>query len=213
MSTTMAWYRDGGPVMHLIAAVGLIGLAIFVERLYLIVVKSKPNRRRFIERVIQLVRSGRIDEAIKECAGSAAVLPDIGLLILRSRSRDEADLQNVADAASLAVLPTLTKRLGYLHAFAITILLLGLFGTAYELQAVFASVGGIAGGDRTAALLAGMAAALNPATFALIIAAALVIGRAYLASQSDSIIEQVQEFSARLINALIDRPDVRLGHR
>jgi hypothetical protein len=27
------------------------------------------------------------------------------------------------------------------------------------------------------------------------------------------IIEQVDEFSVRLVNALIDRPDVRLGHR
>ena len=29
----------------------------------------------------------------------------------------------------------------------------------------------------------------------------------------EAIIEQIREFSARLINALIDRPDVRLGHR
>jgi hypothetical protein len=32
-------------------------------------------------------------------------------------------------------------------------------------------------------------------------------------SQSEMIIEQVDEFSVRLVNALIDRPDVRLGHR
>ena len=32
-------------------------------------------------------------------------------------------------------------------------------------------------------------------------------------SQAESITEQIQEFSVRLINALIDRPDVRLGHR
>ena len=34
-----------------------------------------------------------------------------------------------------------------------------------------------------------------------------------IVSQAESITEQVREFSARLINALIDRPDVRLGHR
>ena len=36
---------------------------------------------------------------------------------------------------------------------------------------------------------------------------------AYLVSQAETIIEQVDEFSVRLINALVDRPDVRLGHR
>jgi hypothetical protein len=41
----------------------------------------------------------------------------------------------------------------------------------------------------------------------------LTIGGGYLVSQSDSITEEIREFSARLINALIDRPDVRLGHR
>jgi biopolymer transport protein ExbB/TolQ len=199
----MAWYRDGGPVMHVISLVALIGLLILIERAYVIVVKSKTNGRRFIERVIQLVRAGRVDEAIKECAGARAAVPDMGLLILRSRSRDEADLQNVADAASLAVLPVLTRRLSYLQAIALTAVLLGLLGTIVDLQRALAEV----------QVAPGIARALNPTAYGLAVAAALVVGRAYLVSQSEFIIEQINEFSARLINALIDRPDVRLGHR
>jgi hypothetical protein len=40
-----------------------------------------------------------------------------------------------------------------------------------------------------------------------------VLAHAYLASQAEAIVEQMDELSVRLINALIDRPDVRLGHR
>jgi len=206
--TMMAWYRNGGPVMHVILLVALIGVVVLVERVYVIVVRSKTNGRRFIERVIQLVRAGRVDEAIKECAGARAALSDMGLLILRSRSRDESDLQNVADAASLAVLPVLTRRLNYLPAIALTVGLLGLLGTIVNVQRVLASsstIGAASGAD--------VAAALTPSAFAVIVATIFVIGRAYLASQSELIIEQINEFSARLINALIDRPDVRLGHR
>jgi len=206
--TMMAWYRNGGPVMHVILLVALIGVVVLVERVYVIVVRSKTNGRRFIERVIQLVRAGRVDEAIKECAGARAALSDMGLLILRSRSRDESDLQNVADAASLAVLPVLTRRLNYLPAVALTVGLLGLLGTIVNVQRVLASSSTIAGASG-----ADVAAALTPSAFAVIVAAIFVIGRAYLASQSELIIEQINEFSARLINALIDRPDVRLGHR
>jgi biopolymer transport protein ExbB/TolQ len=213
MTLTTAWYRDGGPVMHVIAVVGLIGLAIFFERLYTIVIRSKTNGRRFIERVIQLVRAGRVDEAIKECAGAHAAVPDMGLLILRSRSRDEADLENVADAASLAVLPILTRRLNYLPAIATAVVLLGLVGTIASLQHALSATAVPATPERTIGIAAGIAAALNPTGFGLAIAAALVVGRAYLVSQSELIIEQIHEFSARLINALIDRPDVRLGHR
>jgi MFS family permease len=54
------------------------------------------------------------------------------------------------------------------------------------------------------------------AGFALLglgVAAALVLAYAYLGAQAESIAEQMDELSVRLINALIDRPDVRLGHR
>jgi biopolymer transport protein ExbB/TolQ len=209
MTLTMAWYRNGGPVMHVISVVALIGLIILGERLFTIVIRSKTNGRRFIERVIQLVRAGRLDEAIKECAGSRAAVPDMGLLILRSRSRDEVDLQNVADAASLSVLPTLTRRLGYLSAIAVAEALLGVVGAIVNLQRNFPWTGATPAISTASAV----AASLGPIAYALVVAAVLVLGRAYLSSQSELIIEQINEFSARLINALIDRPDVRLGHR
>ena len=209
MTLTMAWYRNGGPVMHVISLVALIGLIILAERLFTIVIRSKTNGRRFIERVIQLVRAGRVDEAIKECAGSRAAVPDMGLLILRSRSRDEVDLQNVADAASLSVLPILTRRLGYLSAIAVAESLLGVVGAIVNLQRNFPWTGGAPAISTASAI----AASLTPIAYALAVAVVLVLGRAYLSSQSELIIEQINEFSARLINALIDRPDVRLGHR
>ena len=209
MTLTMAWYRNGGPVMHVISLVGVIGLAVLVERLFTIVIRSKTNGRRFIERVIQLVRAGRVDEAIKECAGSRAAVPDMGLLILRSRSRDEVDLQNVADAASLSVLPILTRRLGYLSSIAVAEGLLGVVGAIVNLQRSFPWTGAAP----TISIASAIAASLTPIAYALVVAVVLVLGRAYLSSQSELIIEQINEFSARLINALIDRPDVRLGHR
>src|SRR5215510_14159074 len=158
MSTMEAWYREGGPIMLLIALVAVVGLAILIERLYVIVFRSKNNGRVFIERVIQLVRVGRIDEAIKVCAGSTAALPDIGLLILRSRSRDEADLQNVAAAALLFVVPKLTRRLQYLRSLAVSAILLGLLGTARGIHDTL--IGTEAGGAAGVATLAGLGASL-----------------------------------------------------
>ena len=40
MSGILEWYRNGGPIMHFILLVGIIGLAVFLERLYFIVIKS-----------------------------------------------------------------------------------------------------------------------------------------------------------------------------
>jgi len=207
------YFRAGGIIMYPIMVVALIGLAIFIERLYTIVIRSKVNGRAFIERVIQLVRAGKSDDAVKLCQQSNAVLPDMGMLILRSRSRDEADLQNVADAAALAVLPRLTRRLHYLPMLANVATLIGLLGTIVGLQSAFASVGLASAAARSAELAKGISVALYATGFGLATAIPITVAHAYLVSQAEGIIEQVDEFQVRLINALIDRPDVRIGHR
>src|SRR5262249_11570379 len=154
MSSTLDWYREGGPIMIAIALVGAAGIAVFVERLYVIVLRSRNNGRVFIERLIQLVRAGKIDDAIKACAASTAALPDIGLLILRSRSRDETDLQNVAGAAVLSVVPRLTRRLQYLRSLSTVAILAGAFGTLHAAHNALVSAG---------AVLPNLGAALTPA--------------------------------------------------
>ena len=213
MNTVIEWYRNGGMVMNFILVVAVIGLAVFIERFYTIVIKSKINGRAFIDRVVQLVRAGKIDDATKLCAQSKAALPDMGLLILRSRTRDEGDLQNVADAASLSVIPRLTRRLQYLPMLANVATLLGLLGTIFGLRHAFSAVGSASASERSAELARGIAVALNATGFGLMTAVPLSVAHAYLVSQAETIIEQVDEFSVRLINALVDRPDVRLGHR
>lgn len=201
-----------GGVMLPILLVGMAGVAVLLERLYVIVLRSKTNGRPFIERLIPLVRSGKIDEGIAMCAASNAALADIGLVILRSRSRDEAALENVAGAAALLVLPKLRRRLVYLPTLAAAALLLGALFTARDIHDTLISAGASAA-DRATHLFTGLANALTPTVFGLAVAVVLVLGRGYLASQAESIAEQVRELSARLINALTDRPDVRLGHR
>ena len=207
------YFRAGGPIMYFILIVAIAGMAIFFERFYTIVIRSKINGRAFIERVIQLVRAGKADDAIKLCQQSKAVLPDMGMLILRSRSRDEADLQNVADAAALSVLPRLTRRLHYLPMLANVATLIGLLGTIFGLQAAFASVALASAAARSAELAKGISVALYATGFGLLTAIPLSLVHAYLVSQAEGIIEQVDEFQVRLINALIDRPDVRIGNR
>ena len=196
MQTAVEWYAGGGPVMHYILATGAVGLAIGLERLYVVVVRAKTNARLFIERVITLVRAGKVDEAIRACASSRTAVADVALLLLRSRTHDEEELDTVAHAPELSVTPRLTKRLRYLPTLAAVAVLIGLAGTLHGI------------GDGRA-----LGIGLRPAELGLIVAAALALANAYLESQAELIVEQMDELSVRLINALIDRPDVRLGHR
>lgn len=211
MGTMLEWYREGGPMMLVIFIVGVAGLVILLERVYVIVIHSKNNGRAFIERIIQLVRAGKLEDAIKQCAGSTAALSDIGLLLLRSRSKDEAELQHLAHAAALAVLPKLSHRLQYLLTLGVVAILLGVVGTLSGFHKALITDGVAV--NAPSHLSADLAAALTPMILGIAVCALLVLGRGYLVSQAETITEQIHEFSARLINALVDRPDVRLGHR
>ena len=87
-------------------------------------------------------------------------------------------------------------------------MLLGALGTILEFRSAL-----IASAGSGVSVSVALGHALAPAAFGVAVAATLTLGRGYLVDQSESITEQVREFSARLVNALLDRPDVRLGHR
>jgi biopolymer transport protein ExbB len=205
MSTLLEYYRSGGPIMHAILAVAVLGLAVFFERVYVLVLKSKGNSREFVERVISLVEGGKNSDAAKMCGEVPGAIPHIGDIVLKSQSRAESDLQNVADAAGLAVIPGLTRRLHYLPMLANVATLLGLLGTIFGLREAFASVAMVSAAERSGRLAAGIAIALNATGFGLLTAVPLSVAHAWLSSQAEGMIERVDEFSVRLINALSTR--------
>src|SRR3954469_18514816 len=110
MRTILSWYQTGGPFMTPIAILGVGSLILLFERIAAVIRRSKVQARAFIERVVTLTRSGKVDEALKLCVEHESLLPDMGLIVLRSRSSDEGTLRHLAEAARLSAVPTLTKR-------------------------------------------------------------------------------------------------------
>lgn len=205
MRTFVSWYQSGGPVMIPLLLVGLAGLVVAIERFAFIVLRSKINARPFMERVISLVRAGKLDDALQLCADHQSTLPDLGLVILRSRSRDEGDLLNMAEATSLAVVPGIMRRLTWLPTLSKVALLLGAFGFVANLHETLTQPGD--------AVTTGLAYALRPLGIGLVTAIPLLLAHTFLLNEAQHIVGQLEEFAARLVNALIDRPDIRLGHR
>lgn len=205
MSTLLEYYRSGGPIMHAILVTAVMGLAVFFERVYVLVFRSKGNSRDFVERVLSQVERGDDADAAKLCSRTPGAIPHIGDYVLKSQSRAESDLQNVADAAGLAVIPGLTRRLHYLPMLANVATLLGLLGTIFGLREAFASVAMVSAAERSGRLAAGIAIALNATGFGLFVAIPLSVAHAWLSSQAEGMIERVDEFSVRLINALTSR--------
>lgn len=211
MGTFLTWYQSGGPLMLPLALVAAAGLLVLAERIAYVVKQSRVHARPFMERVISLVRADRIDEALDVCASHDSALPDLGLVILRNRGSDEADLQNVSRAAALAVVPALTRRVAWLKTFAITAGLTGILGAISNLHEGLEDAAR-AGAPENAALTA-VIYALRPLGAGTLTAIPLVLGHAFVQNASGKVIAHLDEFGARLVNALLKRPDIRLGHR
>lgn len=203
------WFSGAGPIVTLIWVVAGLGAVLIFDRVYVVLARSGFNGRPFIERIIQLVRAGKTDDAIKVCTAQRNVLSDVALLILRARTREEIDLQNISEAATLSLVPRLNRRIHYFRVLAITSAALGAIGLLDGLRIAFERHGA-AGGD---ALWAGVAAAIKAPEIGIAIAAVMILAQGFFAGQAEQVVGQVDELSARLVNALIDRPDVRLGHR
>lgn len=132
LSTSLA-VAPGASLAVLVAA--LFGAAIAVDRA-LVVARSRLSGqgRPFIERLVGLVQAGEIDQALAACSNTQAILPDIGLIVLRTRLREPADLQALAAAAVASTTPRLVRRLRYLPAAAAFAILAGAGGTAASLS-------------------------------------------------------------------------------
>lgn len=202
MNTILEYYRSGGPIMHAILVVGVLGLSVFFERVYTITTNSRGSERSFIDKVVNLARAGKTDEAVKLCTEHRTALTYIGELVLTSPSRSESDLQNAADAASVAALPTLSRRLHYLPMLANVATLIGLLGTIFGLREAFSAVAAVSAAERSAKLASGIAVALNATGFGLMVAIPLSLAHGWLTSRTELLIERADEFSVRLINAL-----------
>src|SRR5687767_2806150 len=128
MGMILQWYRGGGPFIVPLAIIGVAGLLLLADRVVHIVLRSKIHARPFMEKVISLTRAGKLEEALKLCTEHQSALPDLGLVILRSRTSDERDLLHVAETATLTVVPLLTRRLAWLPTLAQIALLVGILG-------------------------------------------------------------------------------------
>ena len=181
------WFRAPGPIGNLIWLVAGLGLLLIFDRLYVIVARAGFNARPFIERIIQLVRAGKNDEAIKLCSTSRTVLSDVALLILRTRTKEEADLQNVAEAAALSLVPRLHRRIHFFRVLALTALALGAIGLLDGLRVAFERQ--VAAGGPSAML--GVAGALRAPEIGLSVAAILILAQGFFAGRAEQVVEQV----------------------
>lgn len=213
MGTNLSWVLANTVAGSVLALVAGAGLVVAVERTWSLFLRPQRNGREFIEELLGLVRAGDVEEALRLCARMSTALPDVGLLVLRSRTAPAAELRDVARAAILMVTPRLTRHLGLLNTFGRLAAGVGLAGGLVEIRRALADAAAADPPTATGTLLQGLAYAVEPLVAGIVVWGVLTLAHGWLAGRAARTVEEVHELAERLVNALSDRPDVRLGHR
>ncbi len=196
------FFQSGGVFMWVILFVGLVGLAIALERFAKLSFRFDVDGSSFMNELQRYVLSNDIQGAIRICSGSLAALPKVLKSGLKRAEQSEEQIQNAVDATALEVIPKVELRLNYLQMIANISTLFGLLGTIQGLIQSFAAVGQADPSQRQQLLTLGIAKAMNTTFLGLMVAITIIILHTYLSAKASKIVNEIDEFSVKLLDLL-----------
>jgi biopolymer transport protein ExbB/TolQ len=214
MQNLVAAFQGGGPWMYPIATALAISIAFAIERFIRLYLQYNVDGASFMFEVQKHILANDIDGGIRLCNGAGqAALPKVIKAGLQRASRDENQIQNAIDAASLEVIPKLERRLSYLALIANLSTLLGLLGTINGLIQAFRAIALADPSQRQAILAAGISEAMNATAFGLLTAIFTMIVHSILTNKANRILEEIDEFGVKLLDLLSARKYRQTGSK
>ncbi|MCM0606871.1 MAG: MotA/TolQ/ExbB proton channel family protein [Xanthomonadaceae bacterium] len=199
-------FQQGGFWVMPIAVAFAVSVALVIERFIRLFGHYNVDGTSFMFEVQKYILANDLDGAIRVCNGAGkAALAKVIKSGLQRASRDQSQIQNAIDAASLEVIPKLEKRLPYLALIANIATLLGLLGTITGLIKSFNAVALADPAQRQAILSAGIAEAMNATAFGLVTAIFTMVAHSILSNRATKILEEIDEFGVKLMDLLSAR--------
>lgn len=178
------------------------GIAIAFERFRKLSSKFDVDGPSFMNEIQRYVLSNDIQGAIRVCSGTTAALPRVLKNGLKRANQGTEQIQNALDATALEVVPKVELRLNYLQLVANILTLFGLLGTIQGLMNSFAALDSVDPAQKAEFLSKGISTAMNTTFLGLITAISIMVLHAFLTSKSDKIINEIDEFSVKLLDLL-----------
>jgi biopolymer transport protein ExbB/TolQ len=202
MESIASFFRDGGIFMYFILGTAVVGIAIMIERGIVLLLRYNIDARALWNRVSKFIEDGDVEKAKLLCDNSRAPLLRILYTGISLSHGTEKEIQNAIDETALEMVPGIDKRVSYLSTLANIATLLGLLGTIQGLIQAFAAVGAADPSQKAALLASGISVALYTTAFGLIVAIPMLAGYTVLQSKAHKLIDEIDEFSVKLINLL-----------
>lgn len=192
--------------MWLILAVSVITLWIVLERFRALYFKFNVDGAQFFSQVQKLVMQNNIDRAVKLCNAAAdKPLSRVLKSALTRANKNELEIGNAVEEATIEVVPLIQKRLSNLPVLANVATLMGLAGTIAGMIESFKGLGGVSADKRQEMLSAGISLAMYATAFGLLVAIPGLMAHMYLNDKARHLTIDIDRYSMRLQNLLVNR--------
>lgn len=192
----------GGPVMIPIIAASILGLAIIIEKLWMLF-RMRMDVERFADDVFAKLKSGRIDAALASCAANAshpvAVVFREGI---EKRSRASHELEKLLERAGNGQIKKAERYIGGLISIIGIEPLLGFLGTITGLIRAFMAWEAAGSRITVSVLAAGIYEAMITTAAGLIVAVPYYLVCNFIISRIKYLSYELSDLSMRLVEVL-----------
>jgi biopolymer transport protein ExbB/TolQ len=196
----------GGPFMWVIFSASICSVALIIERSYDLWFRYRMNADQFVNQIVGYLEEKKFSRAIEACNVEAGhPLAEVIKAGLMKANESDKDIQRAMEAATMKVLPRVTRRVPYLSMLANVSTLLGLLGTIMGLIEAFRGVAAADAAAKQDILSKGIAVAMFTTAFGLVAAIPSIIAYTILQSRGSGILTTIESKATDLFNYLSAR--------
>jgi len=197
----MQWLAQGGFLMYVILGCSILGLGIFLEKVFHLhraAIEPGP----FLREIRGLVQAGDISAARSLCGRTPGPVAHIVQAGLARAGYPRAEIKEAIQDAGLREVSRLESRMGVLATVAHISPLLGLLGTVLGMIRSFQAIERLQGAVNPSDLAGGIWEALLTTAFGLIVALGAFVGYNYLVSRVGRIVMEMETSAVELADLL-----------
>lgn len=190
-------------VLLLIGLCSIIGVTIFLERLFYLR-KSEIDTNRFIIEIRNIIKEGNIVEAIHYCENTGGTIANIVKAALSRHDRSKEQIENAMEISGLIEIAQLEKNAKILSIIAHISPLVGLLGTVLGFIQAFSEMrlSGLA--DISANRIGeAMEYALVTTAAGLVVAIPAILAYNYIVSRVEGFVLEIQTTSSEIVDLLV----------
>jgi biopolymer transport protein ExbB len=192
----------GGAFMWCTLLLGMFGLAIAIERGYYLYFHCGMGRQKFMTDLFNIIKTGDFNKAVRFCNNYSMPLAKMMGSLITVRDKGEKALGKVVDEVFVTEVPRIQRYTPLIAVVANLATLMGLLGTIFGLILSFDAVANVPAAQRSQALSAGIGVAMTSTAFGLTIAVCAIFVNGLYVTQTDRLIEELDEKSTKMINIL-----------